>query len=147
LKAKDLILIVDDDLDFLDLVSTLLMDEGYEVETARSGQEALEKSREKIYSLALIDIKLPDFEGIQLLKRMVNTDPRMRKVIITGYQTLENTRQALNLGAHAYLVKPLKAEDILETVRRQLTERDKEFKERYVILEASEQRNNNKDGT
>jgi len=137
LKSKDSILVVDDDLDFLDLVSTLLMDEGYEVDTAKSGQEALEKSREKIYSLALIDIKLPDFEGIQLLKRMGDTDPRMRKVIITGYQTLENTGQALNLGADAYLIKPLKAEEILEKVRSQLIERDREFKERYVLFEGS----------
>jgi len=140
-----LILVVDDDLDFLDLVSTLLRDEGYEVEAARSGREALEKSREKIYSLALIDIKLPDFEGIQLLKRMEDTEPRMRKVIVTGYQTLENTTQALNLGADAYLVKPLKAEEILETVRRQLAERDKEFKEKYVLLEDSGQKQNNLD--
>jgi len=134
LKTKNYILVVDDDLDFLDLVSTLLIDEGYKVETAKSGQEALEKSREKIYSLALIDIKLPDFEGIQLLKKMQDTDPKMRKVIVTGYQTIENTRQALNLGADAYLVKPIKAEQLLETVRRQLTERDKEFKERYILL-------------
>jgi DNA-binding NtrC family response regulator len=137
LKAKDLILVVDDDLDFLDLVSTLLRDEGYEVETAKSGQEALKKSMEKIYSLTLIDIKLPDFEGIELLERMVETDPKMRKVIVTGYQTLENTRRALNKGADAYLVKPLKAESILETVRRQLAERDKEFKEKYILLEGS----------
>jgi len=137
LKRKDLILVVDDDLDFLDLVSTLLRHEGYDVETAKSGQEALEKSREKIYSLSLIDIKLPDFEGIELLERMEKTDPKMRKVIITGYQTLENTVQALDLGANAYLVKPLKAEEILETVRKQLAERDREFKERYVMLENS----------
>lgn len=134
MKVKDLILIVDDDLDFLDLLSTLLRYEGYPVETARTGQEALEKSGEKIYSLALIDIKLPDFEGIELLKRMRETDPKMRKVMVTGYQTLENTRQSLNQGADAYLIKPIKAEKILETVRWQLMEREKELKERYVSL-------------
>jgi len=132
---KDLILIVDDDLDFLDLISTLLRCEGYDVETAKSGQEALEKSREKIYSLVLINIKLPDLEGIEVLKRIEKTDPKMRKVIVTGYQTLENAVQALNLGANAYLVKPLKAQEILDTVRRQLAERDREFKERYVLLD------------
>ena len=137
LKAKNVILVVDDDFDFLDLVSTLLRDEGYKVDTAKSGQEALEKSRGKIYSLALIDIKLPDFEGIELLERMEETDPKMRKVIVTGYQTPENTMRALNLGADAYLVKPLKVEEILETVKRQLMERDKDFKERYILLQDS----------
>jgi len=137
MKRKDLILVVDDDLDFLDLVSTLLRHEGYEVETAKSGQEALEKSREKIYSLSLIDIKLPDIEGVELLQRMEKTDPKMRKVIITGYQTAENTVQALNLGANGYLVKPLKAEEILKTVQKQLAERDREFKKRYVMFDDS----------
>ena len=138
MKTKDLILVVDDNTDFLDSISRILMYEGYAVETAISGQEALKKSREKIFSLALIDIKLPDFEGIQLLKRMEETDPKMRKVIITGYQTMENTRQALKFGADEYLVKPLKIEKILDTVRRQVEKRRKEFKERYVLLEDSE---------
>ena len=137
MKAKNVILVVDDDLDFLDLVSTMLRDEGYKVDTAKSGQEALEKSREKVYSLALIDIKLPDFEGVELLERMEETDPKMRKIIITGYQTLENTMRALNLGADEFLVKPCMAEKILETVRRQLIERDKDFKERYILLQDS----------
>lgn len=137
MKGKDSILVVDDDLDFLDMVSTLLRDEGYDVATARCGQEATEKSREKIYSLALIDIKLPDFEGIELLQKLEHTDPKMRKVIVTGYQTLENTRQALNLGADAYLVKPVRGEEFLETVKRQLAERDQELKDKYVLLQGS----------
>ena len=132
-----MILVVDDDLGVLDLISTLLTEEGYAVETAKSGQEALDKSRENFYSLALIDIKLPDFEGIQLLKMIKETDPKMRKIIVTGYQTLENTRQALNLGADMYLVKPFEAEKLLEAVRRQLADRDREFKDRYILLEGS----------
>ncbi len=134
LKAKDRILIIDDDSDILDSLSRILMFEGYAIETAKSGQEALKKSREKIFSIALIDIKLPDFEGTQLLSRMEKTDPKMRKVIITGYQTLENTREALRLGADDYLVKPIKTEELLDTVRKQIEERSKEFEDKYVLL-------------
>lgn len=135
--VKELILVVDDDLDFLDLVSTLLRDKGYGVDTAKSGKEGLDKCVENIYSLILIDIKLPDFEGTQLLTRIRDTDPKIRKVIITGYPSLENTRQALNLGADAYLVKPVKAEELLEIVGEQLLERDKEFEEKYLLLKKS----------
>lgn len=136
---KEPILIIDDDLEFLDLVSTLLRDEGYEVDTAKSGKEGLEKWTENLYSLILIDIKLPDFDGIELLTRIriSDTDPKIRKVIITGYPSLENARQALNLGADAYLVKPVKAVELVETVRKQLLERNKEFAEKYSLLKDS----------
>jgi len=134
--VKEPILVVDDDLEFLDLVSTMLKDEGYDVDTAKSGKEGLEKCMENFYSLILIDIKLPDLDGIELLTRIVDTDPKIRKVIITGYPSLENSVQALNLGADAYLVKPVKAEELLKTVRKQLLERDKEFAERYSLLKS-----------
>ncbi len=136
--VKERILVVDDDMDFLELVSTLLRGEGYEVDTAKSGREGLERCIEYFYSLILIDIKLPDFDGIELLTRIVDADPKIRKVIITGYPSLENARQALNLGADAYLVKPVKAEELLGTVRKQLLERDKEFAERYSLLKSLE---------
>jgi YesN/AraC family two-component response regulator len=111
------------------------VEEGYDVDSAKSGQEAIEKCIENIYSLILIDVKLPDLKGTQLLTRISDTDPKMRKVVITGYPSLENARHALNLGANAYLTKPVKAEELLETVSKQVSERNKEFSERYSILE------------
>ncbi len=136
--AKESILVVDDDLTILNLVSILLKAEGYEVDTAKTGMEGLEKCLENIYSLILIDIKLPDMEGTELLTRTMDTDPKIRKVIITGYPTIENARQALNLGADAYLVKPIKVSELLEIVRKQLLERGREFAERYSVLNGSE---------
>jgi len=138
-KAKNEILVIDDDQDILNTISKLLRREGYAVDTAKTGQEALEKSKEKFYSLALIDIKLPDFEGIELLERIEAIEPKMRKVIVTGYPTPENTRRALYLGADVYLVKPLKAEELLRTVKMQLMERDKDFKKKYILLKNQDQ--------
>jgi len=119
------ILVVDDDLNFLEWVSTLLGDEGYTVDTAKSGSEGIEKCEETLYSLILIDIKLPNFEGIQVLERIKDVHPKARKVIITGYPTLENAKQALNLGANAYIVKPVDAEKLLKTVEEQFAEFEK----------------------
>ena len=131
---KERILVIDDDIDFLDLISTILMEEGYVVDTAKSGEEAIEKCIEELYSLLLIDIKLPDFEGIHLLTRIQDTDPKMRKVILTGYPTLENAQKALNLGADVYLIKPIEVEKLLKTIEQQLKEREKEFKDRYLTF-------------
>lgn len=136
--VKESILVIDDDLDYLKLVSKVLSDEGYEVDVAKSGQEAIEKCIKNFYSLMLIDIKLPDVEGIELLTRIKDTDPKIRKVIITGYPGPENMRQALNLGADAYLIKPVEADELLETVRKQLLERDREFAEKYSLLKSLE---------
>ena len=138
MKKKDRILVVDDDKDFLDLISTILRKEGHIVDTAQSGDEALEKCIEELYSLLLIDIKLPDFNGIQLLTRIIETDPKTRKVILTGYPTLENAVRALNLGADGYLIKPIKPELLLQMVDQQLKERDNEFKKRYSAIKSSD---------
>lgn len=134
LKKKDPILVIDDDADFLDMISDMLGEEGYQVETAQTGAEALRKIQEEYYDLLLIDIKLPDIDGTQLLKRIEDTEPEIRRVVITGYPSIESAQQALNLKAHAYLIKPVKAEVLRKTVEQQLKERDKEFKDKYLTL-------------
>lgn len=133
-KQKDQILLVDDDMDFLNTISTLLIEEGYSVDTALTGLEALNKCIEEYYSLIVIDINLPDIDGVQLLSRIRDTDPKMRKIILTGHPSLENAQRVLNYGAHAYLIKPVEAETLLRTVKQQLEEQYKEFKNRYPIL-------------
>jgi len=133
-EQKDLILIVDDDTDFLNTISTLLKKEGYRVDTARTGSEAIDKCREEFYSLMLIDIKIPDMEGVELLTQIENTEPEIRKIILTGYPSLENAQRALNLGAHAYLIKPIEPETLLRTVKQQLEKQYKEFKDRYTTI-------------
>jgi len=134
LEKKDVILIVDDDLDFLESISEVLKENGYRIDTAKTGSEALEKTKEEFYALILIDVKLPDMEGIDFLKKIEETDPEMRKIIVTGYPSIENAKDALNFGAHAYLIKPLEIEDLLGTIDEQLEKLNEEFTERYTTL-------------
>jgi len=134
LEKKDVILIVDDDLDFLESISEVLKENGYRIDTARTGAEALEKTKEEFYALILIDIKLPDMEGIDFLRQIRETDPEMRKIIVTGYPSIENAKDALNFGAHAYLIKPLEIEDLLGTIGEQLEKLNEEFKEMYTTF-------------
>ena len=119
-KEKPSILIVEDDKNIRETLSTILQRKGYNTDTARNGQEALQKSKAKFFNLALLDIKLPDMEGTKLLTKMHENLPKMVKVMITGYPSLENAVEALNLGADAYIIKPVKPEKLLALIEEKL---------------------------
>jgi DNA-binding NtrC family response regulator len=114
------ILVVDDDESIRKVLTAILEDQGYAVDSADSAKKAIQKTKRKIYNLALIDIRLPDMEGINLLTRMKDTTPKMRKIIITGYPTLKNAVEAVNKGADAYIVKPFDMEKVLKKIKEQL---------------------------
>jgi DNA-binding NtrC family response regulator len=76
--------------------------------------------------MALIDIKLPDMDGTELLTRMRGTVPKVRKIIITGYPSMQNAVDAVNKHADAYLIKPLDIEKMLKTIREQLKKQEEE---------------------
>jgi DNA-binding NtrC family response regulator len=110
------ILIIDDDETIRKAIATVLKEKGYIVDTAESGQVAVRKSETEIYDLALIDIRLPDMDGVQLLTAMKETAPKMVKIIITGYPSLQNAVEAVNKGADGYIVKPVKMDELLTMI-------------------------------
>lgn len=110
------ILIVDDDETVRKVLTTILNEEGYVVDSAKSGKEAIRKTKTGFYNLALIDIRLPDTEGTNLLTKLKETTPKMVKIIVTGYPSLHNAIEAVNRGADAYIMKPFKVEDALTTI-------------------------------
>jgi DNA-binding NtrC family response regulator len=120
------ILVVDDDENIRKVLVAILEDEGYVVESVDTAKKAIEITKKKFYNLALIDIRLPDMEGTELLTRMKETTPRMRKIIITGYPTLQNAIEAVNRRADAYIMKPFDVEKVLRTIEDQLRKQDEE---------------------
>ena len=114
------ILVVDDDENIRMSLGTILRDEGYVVDLAVNGSEAIKKTESAVFNVALIDIKLPDMEGIELLTRMKDTVPKVRKIIMTGFPSLKNAIAAVNNKADAYLLKPVGLEKLLGTIREQL---------------------------
>ena len=120
------ILIIDDDENIRKVLQTILEDEGYQVDTAETAKKGIEKSNESYYNLALIDVRLPDMEGIELLSRLRDTKPKMRKIIVTGYPTLQNAVAAVNRNADAYIMKPFDVEKILKTIEIQLKKQNEE---------------------
>jgi DNA-binding NtrC family response regulator len=119
---KKSILVVEDDKAILKSLKEILQSEDYSVDTAKTGKDALRKSQRKFFNLALLDIKLPDIEGTELLKTMHKKQPEMMKIMVTGYPSLENAVIALNQGADAYLIKPVKPEKLLDLIEDKLEE-------------------------
>jgi len=119
-KDKPSILIVEDDASIRETLNTILQQKGYSTDSARNGQEAIQKSKTEFFNLALLDIKLPDMEGTKLLTTLHETLPKMVKIMITGYPSLENAVEALNLGADAYIIKPVKPEKLLALIKEKL---------------------------
>jgi DNA-binding NtrC family response regulator len=120
------IIVIDDDESIRITLATILEDEGYSVDTAESGKEALLKTNADFYNLALIDVRLLDMDGTELLVRIKETVPRMRKIIITGYPTVHNAIEAVNRNADAYLVKPFDVSKALFVIREQLKKQEAE---------------------
>jgi DNA-binding NtrC family response regulator len=110
------------------VLMAILEDKGYDMEAVGTAREAIKKTDKKFYNLALIDIRLPDMEGIDLLTKIRDTTPRIRKIIITGYPTLQNAVDAVNRGADAYITKPFDVERVLSTISEQLRKQEQEKK-------------------
>jgi len=119
-KAQPSILIVEDDANIRETLKTILQQKGYNTDTAKNGQEAIQKSKAKFFNLALLDIKLPDMEGTKLLVTLHEDLPKMVKIMVTGYPSMENAVEALNLGADAYVIKPVKPEKLLALIEEKL---------------------------
>ena len=122
------ILVVDDDKSILRTFARILQKSGYEIETAETGKEAIEKAETQHYDLALVDIRLPDMDGTDLLSKLKKPLQNTIKIMITGFPSLETGIKALDEGADAYLVKPVKPQDLLTLLEEKLKSREESAK-------------------
>ena len=134
MKKTDHILLVDDDEVLTEFLGVLLRGKGYEVTVAKNGKGALRKLKDNFYAVILIDIKLPDIDGIELISKMPRAEPDMRKVVLTGNPSFDNVQKALKAGAHDYLVKPAKLDEIVKTIEDQIKIQQTELKKRYKTI-------------
>jgi two-component system nitrogen regulation response regulator NtrX len=114
------ILVVDDEEGIRKSLKAVLEEEGCLVDTAENGQAAIAKSKTTFYNLVLVDIRLPDMDGVELLTSMGQTTPKMVRIIVTGYPSIDNAIQAVNKGVDGYIVKPFTMEHLLSTVKKHL---------------------------
>lgn len=120
MKLKKSILVVDDDKSILRTLTRILQKAGYDVDIAETGREAKEKAEQRHYDLALVDVRLPDMDGTDLLANIKETLHETVKIMITGFPSLETGVKALDGGADAYLVKPVRPEELLMLIKEKL---------------------------
>jgi hypothetical protein len=117
------ILVVDDDEHVRIALAELLREEEFEVSTAESGEEALKRILQKEFDLALVDVQMPGMNGLELLKKLKESQPAIDVIMITAYATLDVAIQALRLGAYDFICKPSENEEILASIKRCLEKR------------------------
>ena len=124
MEATRTILVVDDDKSILRTFTRILQKNGYEIDSAETGKEAMEKAASRHYDLALLDVRLPDMDGTDLLAKMKKQLQSTVKIVITGFPSLESGVKALDEGADAYLVKPVKPEELLTLIKEKLKNKE-----------------------
>lgn len=112
-KEMKPVLIVEDEAIMRESLRDWLKDGGYEVDTAEEGEEALQKIERKEFSVAVLDLRLPGKDGLEVLKEATKKDPKIKGIVITAYPSVETAVEAMKMGAVDYIVKPF-APDALE---------------------------------
>ncbi len=129
------ILVVDDESAIRYSITKTLQRVGYQVDSATSGEEALDMLGRKRYDVVLTDIRMPGISGVDLLARIKEQAPDAIVILLTGYASLDTAVESLRLGAHDYLIKPSSSQDIRESVARGI-ERAHNLKRRRALLDA-----------
>jgi two-component system, NtrC family, response regulator PilR len=114
------ILVVDDERSMRDFLSIMLKKEGYEVVTAENGGDALKTVQGEIFDLVISDVKMPELDGIDVLKAVKEVSPETVVIMITAFATTETAVEAMKLGAYDYIIKPFKVDEIKLIIKKAL---------------------------
>jgi DNA-binding response OmpR family regulator len=127
---KKKILVVDDDKQVRGYLSKVLSEVGgFSIDVAETAEEAHKKIQAATYDLVLVDLKLPDMDGLQLITEIVNSKPEILTVLITGHASIDSAVEAMKRGASDYLTKPFDLQEMLARLRKVLLE-----KRRFVSI-------------
>jgi len=117
------VLVVDDDSVACDLLSEVLSKEGYEVDVARGGQEAVKKGKEDVFDIVLADVRMPDLDGLGVLRAFKTSSPETIVIVMTAFGSIETAIEAIKEGAYDFVSKPFKLDEIKIVIKRALERR------------------------
>ena len=123
-ERKPVVLIVDDEPNICKILSRLVESEGFEALISHDGKSALEMIASEMPDVLLVDFKMPEIDGMEVMKRAKEMDPDLAVVMITAYADIPRTVEAMKAGAHDYLAKPFEHHELIRVVRRALAERE-----------------------
>ena len=132
------ILVIDDELTVCRSCQKILNVDGYDVSIALSGYEGLEKFRKKDFDLAIVDLKMPDINGMQVVEAIKTEQPTTEVIIMTGYSTVASAVTGMKMGAADYIPKPFTPDEMLMAVKKALIHQGNEVKEQEVTTEQVE---------
>lgn len=119
----DKVLIVDDEQDFLNIISDRLTARGMNVSTASSAKEAIKKIDEESFDAVVLDLMMPEMDGLETLKIMKEKNPDLHVILLTGHATVEKGIEAMKLGAMDLIEKPADLSTIIERIKRAKAEK------------------------
>ncbi len=137
MPSKGNILSVDDSEDICEILRDLFHEEGYQVDTVQTGADAIALVEQKFFHVVLIDTVLKGTDGIEVLRQIRDISPRTEGIIITGNATLKSSIEALNMGAFAYLIKPLDLDEVRVVVQKAMNQQQT-MMENFLIKDFSE---------
>ena len=116
--TEEKVLIVDDEIEFTEVLSTRMESRGMAVDTAASGHEALEKAKNKSYDAIILDLSMPEMDGMETLKHLLSENPDLQVIVLTGYASIEKGVEAIKLGAMEFLKKPAELQELVQQIQR-----------------------------
>lgn len=117
------ILVADDEEIITQLLCRILTKQGYDIEIAQDGQQALEKIKKTHFDMVICDLKMPNMDGLTLIKRLKRLNKDVMIIIITAYATVQTAKEAMKLGCYDYITKPFEAEELSIIIKRALEAR------------------------
>jgi len=119
--AQEKVLLVDDEKEFTRVLSQRMEARGVAVDTAGTGREALEKVRAEPYDAIFLDLLMPEMDGIETLRRLLEINPDLQVILLTGYGTVQKGIEAVKLGAMDFLEKPVDIHGLLQEIQQAKT--------------------------
>ena len=121
------ILVVDDEPIMQEILADFLEDEGYEVDVAGSGEDGVELAHQSPYDCAIVDLMMPGIDGIETTQALKKIDPTLPVVMITAFASVESAVEAMKKGAHEYITKPFRNDEVLLVIRNAIKQRNLEI--------------------
>ena len=112
------VLLVDDEPHFVKLLAERLEGRGFNVETAGGGSEAIDKAKGEPYDAIVLDLLMPDMDGLETLKQLKEMNPDLQVILLTGHGTIDKGVEAMKLGAMDFVEKPADFQELLEKIRK-----------------------------
>ncbi len=135
--TRSRVLVVDDEIDFAKMIQTSLLQSGYRVDIAQSATQAIALQRKNSYDLALVDLRMPEMTGLELLQYLKLRDKRLFIILMTAYGSFSIGIEALKKGACDYLAKPFKLKSMKEKVAEALQRRSRFLEEQSLFPQRS----------